>query len=179
MRLGQIIQLVPQCDGGHWAVFGLHSMKAITEALFDPSDVIRCRGRRGRDGWWIHGNKRVHKWAYLKSLASNDHSYISAWKKNRIWASITAELRRMAILWLLQPARPYDVLWAHAKTLTAFKRPKTSLEAGSKSNEGYYKVRLTAMGYWLVKRLKRWRESWGLTPFSAITEIAGRLLRLL
>ena len=64
MRLGQIIQLVPQCDGGHRAVFSLHSVKAITEALFDPTDVIRRRGRSGRgggDGWWIHGNKRVHK----------------------------------------------------------------------------------------------------------------------
>ena len=64
MRLGQIIQLVPQCDGGHRAVFGLHSVKAITEALFDPPDVIRRRGRSGRgggDGWRIHGNKRVHK----------------------------------------------------------------------------------------------------------------------
>lgn len=65
MRLGQIIQLVPEADGGHWAVFAFHPVKAITEALFDPSDVmIRCRGRIGRgggDGWWIHGNKRVHK----------------------------------------------------------------------------------------------------------------------
>ena len=50
MRLGQIIQLVPQCDGGHRAVFGLHSVKAITEALFDPPDVIRRRGRSGRGG---------------------------------------------------------------------------------------------------------------------------------